>query len=133
MTPIAIEKSGISPGQENSCDALNPSNPAAAVHLSQKPISQSYSTQYFSSEQLMFACLRTGDDKSAHDWFNQLATRFGNSNERIMGLQGLHQEATAHDKAALEAILCDYEKCLSENPVNIVCYHNSTSSGSKYG
>ncbi|KAN0074942.1 hypothetical protein V8E54_007553 [Elaphomyces granulatus] len=115
----SIEKSGISPSQGNSCDALNPSNPVAAVHLSQKAVSHSYSTRYFASEQLMFACLRTGDDKSAHDSFGQLATRFGKSNERIMGLQGLHQEATAHDKAALEAILRDYEKILSENPVNI--------------
>ncbi|KAJ5510879.1 Tetratricopeptide-like helical [Penicillium expansum] len=57
---------------------------------------------YARLEQLLLACLRTGDDESAHTCLNRLSLRFGPSNERIMGLRGLYEEATAKDQSALE-------------------------------
>lgn len=75
---------------------------------------------YARIEQLMLACLRTGDDESAHTCLNRLSLRFGPSNERIMGLRGLHEEATAKDQAALEKCLQEYDQTLSQSPVNVV-------------
>jgi hypothetical protein len=118
---------------------LDQSNPGAALHLSQQaPVflkkdhfSQSVfpfslvaasenGDQWVSCEQLFFVCLRTGDDKSAHLCLDQLTERFGPSNERVMALRGLYQEATTKDIASLERVLLEYEKILSENPVNVV-------------
>lgn len=76
--------------------------------------------EYGRIEQLFLACLRTGDDKSAHACLDRLSHRFGPSNERVMGLRGLYEEATAKDNSALEKCLEEYEKVLSENPVNVV-------------
>ena len=71
-------------------------------------------------EQLLLACLRTGDDKSAHLCLERLTTRFGQANERIMALRGLYQEATAVSQSDLDKILQEYEKILADNPVNVV-------------
>ena len=71
-------------------------------------------------EQLLLACLRTGDDKSARDCLDRISARFGHKNERVMGLRGLYEEAVAENKAALEAILSRYVKILKEEPVNVV-------------
>ena len=51
-------------------------------------------------EQLLYACLRTGDDESAFLCVEKLSQRFGSTNERVMALRGLYQEATAPDDAA---------------------------------
>ncbi|KAJ5156528.1 hypothetical protein N7492_009331 [Penicillium capsulatum] len=75
--------------------------------------------QYGQIEQLLLACLRTGDDHSAQVCLDRLSQRFGPSNERIMALRGLYQEATAKDDAALEKCLEEYEKILVENAVNL--------------
>lgn len=77
--------------------------------------------KWINYEQLLLACLRTGDDKSAEVCLERLTTRFGPANERVMGLRGIFQEAVAEDKRALENILDEYEKVLNENPVNVVC------------
>ncbi|OKL61093.1 hypothetical protein UA08_03937 [Talaromyces atroroseus] len=113
---------------------LQLSDPSAALHLSQQASAlltkqQSSSAfpfaafedpdQWLELEQLFLAFLRTGDDKSAHLCLDRLAGRFGPANERIMGLRGLYQEATAKDGPSLEAILRDYNKILSENGVNV--------------
>mgnify|MGYP006868034310 CR=1 FL=1 len=71
-------------------------------------------------EQLLLACLRTGDDQSAHTCLNRLSLRFGPSNERIMGLRGLYEEATAKDQSALERCLQEYDNTLAQSPVNVV-------------
>lgn len=76
--------------------------------------------QYGQMEQLLLACLRTGDDHSAQICLDRLSQRFGPSNERIMALRGLYQEATAKDQSALEKCLEEYDRILSENAVNIV-------------
>lgn len=82
--------------------------------------------EYGRIEQLLLACLRTGDDQSARTCLDRLSHRFGPSNERVMGLRGLYQEATAKDNETLEKCLEEYEKILSENPVNVVCSFSST-------
>ncbi|KAJ5780868.1 Tetratricopeptide-like helical [Penicillium paradoxum] len=74
---------------------------------------------YARLEQLLLACLRTGDDQSAQTCLNSLSLRFGPSNERIMGLRGLYEEATAKDQSALDKCLQEYETTLSQNPVNV--------------
>lgn len=71
-------------------------------------------------ERLYLTCLQTGDDKSAKLLLDQLNKRFGPLNERIMGLRGLYDEATAGN-TSLEKCLHGYERILSENPVNVVC------------
>lgn len=75
-------------------------------------------------EKLLLSCLRTGDDKAAHLCIEKLIDRFGATNERVMGLRGLYQEAVAKDDAALERILNEYDEVLAEDPVNTVRPHN---------
>lgn len=75
-------------------------------------------------EKLLLSCLRTGDDKAAHLCIEKLIDRFGATNERVMGLRGLYQEAVAKDDAALEGILNEYDEVLAEDPVNTVRPHN---------
>lgn len=99
--------------------ALHLSRQAPAI-LRQKSAPDT-AEEYGRIEQLFLACLRTGDDQSAHICLSRLSHRFGPSNERVMGLRGLYEEAIAPDNAALEKCLKGYEKILSENPVNVVC------------
>lgn len=72
-------------------------------------------------EKLLLSCLQTGDDKSAHQCLERLTDRFGATNEHIMGLRGLYQEAVAKDQLALEGILQEYNSVLAEDPGNTVC------------
>lgn len=69
-------------------------------------------------ERLFLSCLRTGDDKAAFNCLEKLIDRFGATNERVMGLRGLYQEAVAKDDAALERILQEYDEVLAEDTVN---------------
>lgn len=71
-------------------------------------------------ENLILSCLRTGDEKAAHECLERLVKRFGDSNERIMAFTGLLKEAEASDNAALEKVLKDYDGILAENNTNIV-------------
>ena len=73
-----------------------------------------------SYEQLLLSCLQTGDDKSARMCLERLSGRFKPSNERIMGLKGLYEEAIAPNTEDLERILREYETMLSRNPGNVV-------------
>ncbi|KKA26034.1 hypothetical protein TD95_000321 [Thielaviopsis punctulata] len=68
-----------------------------------------------SYENLLIACLRTGDDESAQKIIERLTKRFGDSNERVMALQGLVKEAKAESEAELDAILNGYLDILREN------------------
>lgn len=72
-------------------------------------------------ERLLISCLRTGNDKAAHQCLEKLIERFGASNERVMGLRGLYQEAVAQDIPTLESILTKYDEVLAEDPGNTVC------------
>ena len=71
-------------------------------------------------EKLFLSCLRTGDDKATFNCLEKLMGRFGATNERIMGLRGLYQEAVAEDDAALERVLQEYDEVLAEDAVNTV-------------
>ena len=71
-------------------------------------------------ERLFAACLRTGDDESAHLCLERLTQRFGPSDVRVTGLRGLYQEAIAKGPEDLERILAEYEDVLSEDPMNVV-------------
>ena len=76
-------------------------------------------------ENLFLACLRTGDDDSAKLCLEKLTERFGASNERIMGLRGMYEEATAENEVALQRILKSYDSTLAEDPTNTVfCGHH---------
>ncbi|KAG7007153.1 inositol-1,4,5-trisphosphate 5-phosphatase 1 [Physcia stellaris] len=82
-------------------------------------LSSPESTELWASyEKLLLSCLRTGDDKGAHMCLEKLIERFGATNERVMGLRGLYQEAVAKDNAALEKILREYDEVLEGDPAN---------------
>ena len=117
---------------------LNASDPASALQIAQgapsilkssSSVSTTFPASMFSTrdttelwdelEQLFYACLRTGDDESAFLCVEKLSQRFGSTNERVMALRGLYQEATAADEAAGRKILEDYAKALMENPMNV--------------
>ncbi|KAL5615492.1 hypothetical protein BROUX41_005537 [Berkeleyomyces rouxiae] len=59
-------------------------------------------------ENLLVACLRTGDNESALQILERLMLRFGDENERIMAFEGLFKEAQAKSPAQLESILDEY-------------------------
>lgn len=86
------------------------------------PVSEQ-SGEYGTLEQLFFSCLQTGDDKSALICLDRLTQTFGHSNERIMGLRGLYEEAMAVDYSSLEKCLQTYDDILSQNPANLVCFY----------
>ena len=71
-------------------------------------------------ERLLLSCLHTGDDKAAHSCLERLMERFGATNDRVMGLRGLYQEAVAENDVALDKVLKEYDEVLSEDPVNMV-------------
>lgn len=71
-------------------------------------------------ENLLLSCLRTGDEKAAHECLKRLVQRFGDDNERIMAFGGLVKEAEASNNAELEKVLRDYDAILAENDTNIV-------------
>lgn len=53
-------------------------------------------------------------------FLQKLTVRFGASNERILGLKGLYQEAVADGEKALERILHEYDQTISESPTSTV-------------
>ncbi|PVH95029.1 hypothetical protein DM02DRAFT_571886 [Periconia macrospinosa] len=70
-------------------------------------------------ENLLLAALRTGDDASARQVLDRLTSRFGESNERIIALRGIYEEALAKDDKELTKILDGYGKVLESDPTNI--------------
>ena len=75
---------------------------------------------WFMYEKLFLSCLHTGDDKAAFNCLEKLIDRFGATNERVVGLRGMYQEAVAKDDTALERVLKEYNDVLDEGTVNIV-------------
>jgi hypothetical protein len=73
-------------------------------------------------ENLMLSCLRTGDEDSARECLQRLTERFGTSNERVLALIGLYDEATAKTEAELQDVLKSYAGILKNDPTNGVCY-----------
>ncbi|KAI5272557.1 hypothetical protein E4T47_04142 [Aureobasidium subglaciale] len=74
--------------------------------------------QWQASENLLVACLRTGDDQTASLCLDKLSQRFGPDNERVQALRGLYDEATAADEKALLNVLKSYDEILAEKPTN---------------
>ncbi|KAK0376973.1 tetratricopeptide [Colletotrichum limetticola] len=70
-------------------------------------------------ENLLLACLRTGDSQAAHQCLERLVIRFGNENERIMAFKGLVKEAEADNDGELAQVLKEYETILGQNATNI--------------
>ncbi|KAL4870160.1 hypothetical protein BDV12DRAFT_184567 [Aspergillus spectabilis] len=70
-------------------------------------------------EKLFFSCIQSADDKSALICLERLTHRFGSSNERVMALRCLYDEATTEDQPSLERCLKKYDNILSQNPVNL--------------
>jgi ER membrane protein complex subunit 2 len=114
-------------------------DPSSTLHLSQKapsllstaaPASQFFPltllekletpTTWADYERLFQACLRAGDDRSAHLCLERLTSRFGASDKRVMGLRGMYQEAVANSTADLEQVLQSYESILQSDPMNVV-------------
>lgn len=71
-------------------------------------------------ENLLLSCLRTGDERSAHECLDRLVKRFGADNERIMAFIGLVKEAEATSDAELGLVLKEYDEILSQSNTNIV-------------
>jgi hypothetical protein len=71
-------------------------------------------------ENLLLACLRTGDNTTAHQCLERLVVRFGASDERIAALEGLVKEAEATNNSELEKVLKGYEAILAEDNTNAV-------------
>ncbi|KAF1982367.1 TPR-like protein [Aulographum hederae CBS 113979] len=71
-------------------------------------------------ENLVFQCLRTGDDDSAKECLDRLVDRFGEDNERIMALCGMYEEAVAKDDKELEGVLKTYNKAIQADPTNML-------------
>ncbi|KAK3359827.1 hypothetical protein B0T25DRAFT_110773 [Lasiosphaeria hispida] len=114
-------------------------SPSSALQLSQQApivlrdspstVSSSPFTALFSAsetadlwikyENLLLSCLRTGDERAAHQCLERLVARFGDDNERIMALKGLLKEADAQNNDELEVVLKEYDQILSENDTNI--------------
>ena len=94
--------------------------------MSSSPLSALFSASdtaelWIKYENLLLSCLRTGDERAAHQCIERLVARFGDGNERVMALRGLVKEAEAQNNAELEKVLKEYDQILSENNTNIVC------------
>ena len=83
-------------------------------------LSSESSQSWVAYEQLLLSCLRAGDDRSAYLCLQRLIQRFGSGNERVMGLGGMYQEAIATGIKPLEELLGEFDKTLSQNPINTV-------------
>lgn len=97
--------------------AAAPASQFFPLTLLEKPETPATWTEY---ERLFQACLRVGDDRSAHLCLERMTLRFGASDNRVMALRGMYQEAIANSIADLEAVLQSYEKILQADPMNVV-------------
>ncbi|KID98286.1 tetratricopeptide repeat domain-containing protein, partial [Metarhizium majus ARSEF 297] len=96
-------------------------NPKA---FSASPLSSLFSTRETADtwtiyENLMTACLQTGDDEAANECLERIVNRFGDSHDRVLALKGLVKEATASNNSELEKILEEYEALLQQNDASI--------------
>ncbi|KAL4933593.1 uncharacterized protein BDV17DRAFT_61126 [Aspergillus undulatus] len=82
-------------------------------------LGQETSVEFESLEKLFFSCIQSADDKGASSCLQRLTYRFGSSNERIMALESLYDEATAKDQPGLERCLKHCDDILSQDPVNL--------------
>lgn len=76
-------------------------------------------------ENLLLVCLRTGNERAAHECMDRIVLRFGATDERALALQGLVKEAEAKSDEELNKVLKEYEALLKENDACVVSYHSS--------
>ncbi|KAK3685414.1 hypothetical protein B0T22DRAFT_217117 [Podospora appendiculata] len=118
------------PSQLSHAAALQLSQQAPAVlrsspsTVSASPLSALFSASespelWTKYENLLLSCLRTGDERAAHQCLERLVARFGNDNERVMAFKGLLKEADAENNGQLELVLKEYDQILSDNDTNI--------------
>ncbi|KAK3677571.1 Inositol phosphatase SIW14 [Recurvomyces mirabilis] len=67
-------------------------------------------------ENIFLATLRTGDHDAAYLCLEELTDRFGKTNEHVVALQGIYQEATAKDTNELEEVMKRYDELLKDDP-----------------
>jgi ER membrane protein complex subunit 2 len=67
-------------------------------------------------ENIFLACLRTGDNQAAYLCLEELTDRFGKTNDRIVAMQGLYQEAMAKDSKELAEVMNSYNEIVKEDP-----------------
>ncbi|KAK4192945.1 hypothetical protein QBC35DRAFT_160067 [Podospora australis] len=121
MAPSLIR----SPVQLPPAEALAISQQAPAIlqsapsAVSSSILSKEKSELWIEYENLILSCLRTGDERAAHQCLDRLVTRFGEDNERVLALRGLIKEAEAQNNGELEKVLKEYEEILSKNDSNI--------------
>ncbi|TKA75218.1 hypothetical protein B0A55_05897 [Friedmanniomyces simplex] len=72
--------------------------------------------KWASYENLFLACLRTGDHETAYACLESLTDRFGKTNDHVLALQGLYQEATAQNTEELEEVMKAYDEVLKDDP-----------------
>lgn len=124
---MATESALLAPPTNNSPEsALQLSQAAPSFFASQRsfnlpwPLSLLSATESQEKWQIynnvFVACLQSGDNESAYLCLEELTDRFGKSNERVMALQGLYEEATAKNDAELQAVLSRYEELLMDDP-----------------
>jgi ER membrane protein complex subunit 2 len=65
---------------------------------------------------LFHAFLLSGQNNEAYLCLEELVDRFGKTNEHILALQGLYQEATAKDQKELEEVMRSYDEIIREDP-----------------
>ena len=124
---MSLTEPPISPNSPASTLALTQTAPtllaAAAPTSSFPPLAFLTSTStpetYLSLEKLVIASLQTGDEKTAFLALEALTTRFGPQDPRVMGLRGLYQEAQAKNIQDLQKVVNEYNKILTENPMNV--------------
>jgi tetratricopeptide (TPR) repeat protein len=67
-------------------------------------------------ENILLACLRTGDNESAYLCLEELTDRFGVENDRVLALRALYKEATANTQQELATVMQQYQDMLKEDP-----------------
>ncbi|KAL3463756.1 hypothetical protein BJX64DRAFT_256095 [Aspergillus heterothallicus] len=75
--------------------------------------------EYDALEKLYFSCIQSSDDEAALQCLEHLTQRFGSSNERVLALRGIYNEATAESQSSLELSLKRYDSILAQNPANL--------------
>ncbi|KAK8218575.1 tetratricopeptide repeat domain-containing protein [Phyllosticta capitalensis] len=88
------------------------------------PLSLIFNTEsqevWATHENLLLACVRTGDDRAARQCLERLTARFGADNQRVQALKYLYESATAEDDKALRGVLEEVDRLTKDDPTNLL-------------
>jgi ER membrane protein complex subunit 2 len=73
-------------------------------------------------ENLFIVCVHSGEDASARKCLDLLTKRFGETNERVVSMKGVYEEAIATNDEALERALKFYNDALAIDPTLFVSF-----------